>query len=47
MVLRAPADKRWEDFYGFNKGGKWPISLALMLLGSFLICMALLLLQNA
>ena len=45
-VLHAPADARWEDFYGFNRGGKWPLSLALMLLGSFLVCMALLYLQN-
>ena len=45
-VLHAPAEKRWEDFYGFNKGGKWPLAFALMLLGSFLICMALMLAQN-
>lgn len=46
-VLHAPQGRRWEDFYGFNRGGKWPVSLALMLLGSFLVCMALMLLQNA
>jgi hypothetical protein len=46
-VLHAPADRRWEDFYGFNKGGKWPLALGFMLLGSFLVCMALMLLQNA
>ena len=46
-VLYAPADRRWEDFYGFNKGGKWPLSFFLMLLGSFLICMALRRLLNA
>jgi len=38
-VLLVPADKRWEDFYGFNKGGNWWLSLILMLLGSFLLCM--------
>lgn len=45
-VLYAPADARWEDFYGFNKGGKWPLSLILMLLGCFLICMVFMKLQN-
>ncbi len=30
---------RWEDFYGFNKQGRWPLSLAAMYIGGFLICM--------
>ena len=42
----APPEKRWEDFYGFNKHGKWPVSYACMLAGTFLICMALMALQN-
>ena len=42
----APEEKRWNDFYGFNKGGHWPISFACMLLGTFLICMGLMALQN-
>ena len=42
----APEGKRWEDFYGFNKGGKWPVSFACMLAGTFLICMGLMALQN-
>ena len=45
-VVCAPEGKRWEDFYGYNKNGKWPISLAAMLLGSFAVCMLFLLLQN-
>ena len=45
-VLYAPKKKRWEDFYGFNKGGKWPLSLAAMLLGSFLLCVLFWKLQN-
>lgn len=45
-VLYAPEKKRWDDFYGFNKTGKWPISFAAMLLGSFLICMGIMTLQN-
>ena len=42
----APENKRWDDFYGFNKGGKWPISFAMMLVGTFLICMGIMALQN-
>jgi len=45
-VIHAPEGKRWEDFYGFNKGGKWPIAFTLMLLGCFMICMAFMLIQN-
>ena len=45
-VVYAPQAKRWDDFYGFNRGGRWPISFAAMLLGSFLICLALRGLQN-
>lgn len=46
MILYAPAEKRWEDFYGFNKGGKWPAAFASMLTGTFLVCMGLMALQN-
>ena len=42
----APEGKRWDDFYGFNKGGKWPISFAMMAIGTFLMCMGLMALQN-
>lgn len=42
----APEAKRWKDFYGFNRNGKWPLSFAGMLLGTFLICMGLMALQN-
>lgn len=45
-TIYAPEGKRWEDFYGYNKGGKWPLSLACMLIGTFLICMLLRLMQN-
>ena len=37
-VLFAPPRKRWEDFYGFNRGGKWPVALAGMALGSLIVC---------
>jgi len=45
-TLFAAPEKRWEDFYGFNRGGKWPVSMVCMLTGTFLICMGLMALQN-
>ena len=36
-VLILPEEEGWEDFYGFNRGGRWPVSLAAMLAGSFLV----------
>ena len=40
-VVLCPEKKRWEDFYGYNKNGKWPISFAAMVIGGALICAAL------
>lgn len=40
-VVYAPEDRRWEDFYGFNKGGKWPLALAAMLGGTLIVCVLL------
>ena len=40
-VIFAPEEKRWDDFYTFNREGKWPVSFAAMLLGAFLISIAL------
>ena len=40
-VLWAPEGKQWKDFYGFNRGGKWPLSLAAMLLGTLVISFVL------
>ena len=45
-ILFAPPEKRWDDFYGFNKGGKWPAAFAAMVAGTFLICMGIMALQN-
>ena len=45
-VIFSPENKRWDDFYGFNKGGKWPIAFAAMLAGTFAVCMMLMGLQN-
>ena len=45
-ILYAPEGKRWDDFYAFNKTGKWPVSFAAMFTGTFLICMGIMALQN-
>ena len=45
-ILFALPEKRWDDFYGFNRGGKWPIAFAAMLAGTFLICLGIMALQN-
>ena len=45
-ILFALPEKRWDDFYGFNKQGKWPIAFAGMVLGTFLICMGIMAAQN-
>ncbi len=37
-VVYAPEEKRWEDFYGFNRDGKWPVAYALMVAGTAVIC---------
>lgn len=39
-VVFAPEDGRWEDFYGFNKGGRWPVSFSAMVAGAFAVCAA-------
>lgn len=40
-VLYAPAKRRWEDFYGFNRGGKWQISGLLMIVGAAIVAFVL------
>ena len=45
-VLLAPEPKRWEDFYGFNKGGRWYLSLPIMLTAALLISLALSAIQS-
>lgn len=45
-VVFAPEGRNWDDFYGFNKGGKWPVAFSAMMAGSFLVCLALMALQN-
>ncbi len=45
-ILYAPENKRWDDFYGYNKTGKWPISYALMIIGTAIICLILFVVSN-
>ena len=40
-VVLGPDEGRWDDFYGFNRDGKWPVSFAAMLLGTLVICAVL------
>ena len=40
-VLRAPEERRWPDFYGFNRGGKWPLSYAAMTVGAAVVSVVL------
>jgi len=42
----GPLDGGWEDFYGFNVRDRWKISLAVALIGSIIINVALLILHN-
>ena len=46
-ILYAPEGKRWEDFYGFNKRGKWPAAFGLMAAGTLVLCVLFMLAQNA
>ena len=45
-TVYAPEGKRWNDFYGFNKTGKWPLSFAAMFAGTFAVCAGIMALQN-
>lgn len=38
--------KKWDDFYGFNRGGHWKIAVIGMLGGTALICIGMTLLAN-
>lgn len=45
-VVYAPEEKRWEDFYGFNRNGKWPVAYALMIAGAAIICVVFYMVLN-
>ena len=38
-LVKVVFRNRWEDFYGFNRGGKWKISFMAMMIGGFLVGM--------
>ena len=38
--------EKWEDFYGFNKSGKWQLSFVAMVIGALLLCLLLRFLYN-
>ena len=40
-VIYVPEDKRWDDFYGFNRGGRWPVAFAAMIGGAAAACVLL------
>ena len=40
-VICAPEEKRWKDYYGFNRNGKWPVMFAVMVAGTAVICLVL------
>ena len=37
----APDNRRWQDFYGFNRNGRWPVMYAVMVAGTVVICLIL------
>ena len=43
---RVVVAKAWPDIYGFNRNGRWPVMFAVMLTGTFLICLGIRALQN-
>lgn len=38
-VVCVSEEKRWEDFYGFNRGGKWPVAFGAMIAGTAVVCL--------
>ena len=46
VIVREGREDGWQDFYGFNKDGRWKVSIVMMLIMTFLICFILRLLYN-
>lgn len=42
VILRKPP--RWQDFYGYNRNGKWYLSIIGMYVGTMVLCFALMVL---
>lgn len=41
VVLIGEQNGGWRDFYSFNRGGRWKLSMVLMSLGTLMICILL------
>ena len=41
VIIVGQENGGWADFYGFNMGGKWYISMAAMLAAAYLIGLGL------
>jgi len=46
VIIRGPENGGWEDFYMFNAGGRWYISMAVMFVSTFLLACGMRLLRN-
>ena len=46
VVVLGPEKGGWEDFYMFNMGGRWYITMAIMFAGTFLLSSGMRLLRN-
>ena len=40
-VVLTPAGRGWDDFYGFNRGGRWKLSMAVMMIATLALSTAL------
>ena len=40
-VVFCPEERRWDDFYGYNRNGRWALSFAAMMMEAFLISLLL------
>lgn len=45
-VVFDKTDKAWDDLYGFNRKGRWPLALCAMLSANLIICLCLSAVQN-
>ena len=46
VVVRTEKNSGWEDFYAFNRSGKWPISFGAMVVGTGVLCALVTFLHN-
>ncbi|MBO4887080.1 MAG: hypothetical protein J5589_02045 [Firmicutes bacterium] len=46
VIIRTEKNGGWEDFYAFNRGGKWPISFGAMVVGTGVLCVLVTVLHN-